>query len=169
MLYTKYKSSRPSSFKDEEFWSWSSSVLYSNLCPLPHPGAGPVLTPWGIIFTHLVEIHKEMLYTKYQSSRPSSFKEEEEFWNCLSLFFCSNLWPLGRSKCWLQGHHMNTLGRGPLEDASYQISKLEPLWFGTKRFLKISFFYLDVKSETPQHRTNFHSRAIIWSIMVEGH
>ena len=29
--------------------------------------------------------------------------------------------------------------------------------------------YLYVKSENPQHRTNFHSRAIIWSILVEGH
>ena len=29
--------------------------------------------------------------------------------------------------------------------------------------------YLYVKSENPQHRTNFHYRAIIWSILVEGH
>ena len=46
-------------------------------------GAEPVLT-WGggggggaIIKTNLVEVCKEMLYTKYERSRPSSFREEE--------------------------------------------------------------------------------------------
>ena len=29
--------------------------------------------------------------------------------------------------------------------------------------------YLYVKSENPQQRTNFHSKAIIWSILEEGH
>ena len=41
------------------------------------PGAGPVLTPKGIIRTKLVEVHKEMLHTKHQSSTPYSFREEE--------------------------------------------------------------------------------------------
>ena len=31
------------------------------------------------------------------------------------------------------------------------------------------FLYLYVKSENPQHRTNFYSRAIILSILVEDH
>ena len=78
--------------------------------------------PWDIIWTNLIEVLKEMLYTKYQSSRPSSFREEE-FWNFLSLFLCSDLWPMGQARFWPQGHHMNKLGRGPLEDAIYQISK----------------------------------------------
>ena len=29
--------------------------------------------PRGIIWTNLVEVHKEMLYTKYESPKPSSF------------------------------------------------------------------------------------------------
>ena len=33
--------------------------------------------PWGIICANLVEVHKEMLLTKYQNSTPSSFTEEE--------------------------------------------------------------------------------------------
>ena len=32
--------------------------------------------PRGIIWTNLVEVHKEKLYSKYKSSRPSSFREE---------------------------------------------------------------------------------------------
>ena len=31
----------------------------------------------GTIPTNLVEVHMEMLYTKYQSSMPSSFREEK--------------------------------------------------------------------------------------------
>ena len=33
-------------------------------------------------------------------------------------------------------HYLNKLGRGPLGDAAYQISRL--LWFQTRRFLKFS-------------------------------
>ena len=36
--------------------------------------------------------------------------------------------------------HMNKLGRGPLEDATCQISKLYWLQFGTRRFSKISIY-----------------------------
>ena len=37
------------------------------------------------------------------------------------------------------------------------------------RWAKNFLLYLYVKSENPQHRTNFYSRAIIWSILVEDH
>ena len=164
-----------------------------------------------------------MPHTKYQISTPSSFKGEK-FFRWASFFLCSNLWSPGQAQFWPQGHHMNILGRGPLKDATYEISKLEGLQFGTRRLSKISFFismwnprphniglistpepwfevfwlratgwcympnmkalalmvwdkkilknfllYLYVKSENPQHRTKFHSRAIIWSILVEHH
>ena len=38
-----------------------------------------------------------------------------------------------------------------------------------KKIFKNNLLYLYVKSKNPQHRTNFHSRAIMWSILVEGH
>ena len=38
-----------------------------------------------------------------------------------------------------------------------------------KKIFKNFHPYPYVKSENPQHRTNFYSRAIIWSILVEGH
>ena len=38
-----------------------------------------------------------------------------------------------------------------------------------KKIFNNFLLYLYVKSKNPQRRTNFYSRAIIWSISVEGH
>ena len=38
-----------------------------------------------------------------------------------------------------------------------------------KKIFKNFLLYFYVKSENPQHGTYFYSRAIIWSILVEGH
>ena len=56
---------------------------------------------------------------------------------------------------------MYILGRGTLEDASYQNIKALALTVWDKKIFKDFLFYLYVKSENTQHRTNFHSRAII--------
>ena len=56
---------------------------------------------------NMVEVDKEMLYTKYESTMTYCFREEE-FWRSASLSLCSNF----------------KFGRGPLEDATYQMSKL---------------------------------------------
>ena len=136
MLYTKYQSSRPSSFTKEEFLkfsffmtpreglvlnpeafyeqTWQRSTrrchipnikslchlvsekknfedgLLRSYVPTSDPRGRASFDPRGIIWTNLVEVIKEMLYTKYQSSRPSSFREEE-FRNFLSLFLYFNL------------------------------------------------------------------------------
>ena len=37
-----------------------------------------------------------------------------------------------------QGYNLNKLGRGPLDDATYQILRLYALWFKTRRFPYIS-------------------------------
>ena len=87
MLHTKNQSSRPSRFREEEFWTLPSLFLWPNLWPQ----GGANLDPRGIISTNLVEVNKEMLHTKYQSSMPSILREEE-FWRRASLFQCSNLW-----------------------------------------------------------------------------
>ena len=88
MLHTQYQSSRPSTFREEEFRNLSSLFLYSNLWP--HSRTSP--DPRGMVWTDLVEVYKEMLNTKYQGSRPSSFSVEE-LWNFLSLFLCSTYDP----------------------------------------------------------------------------
>ena len=83
MLHTKYQSSRPSTFREEEFRNLSCS--YAPTCE-PQGRTSP--DPKGILWTTLVEVHKEMLHTKYKSFRPSSFRVEE-LWNFHSLFLCS--------------------------------------------------------------------------------
>ena len=102
----------------------------------------------GIIWTKLIKIHKEMLNTKYQSSNPSSFREEE-FWSWFSLFLCSNLWPPGWGQFWPHEHHMNKLGRCPQGDAKNQISKLYTFLFLRKRILKMGFFVPMFQLVTP--------------------
>ena len=152
MLHAKYQSSRPSSFRDEEFWIWSILVLCSKLCA---PWARASFDPRSIIWTNLVEIHNEILYTNYESSRPSSLKEEE-FWILPSLLICSNLWPPGPGQSWPQEHHMNKLGRGSQGDAAYQLSSnLYPFKFKRRRILNFAFFasMFQLATNPPPHPT----------------
>ena len=107
MLHTKYQSSRPSTFREEELWNFHSLFL----CSTYDPQGRASFDLRGILWTNLVEVHKEMPHTKYQISTPSSFRKEK-FWRWASLFPCSNLWPPGRGQLWPQGHHMNKLSRG---------------------------------------------------------
>ena len=58
-----------------------------------------------------------MLHTKYQGSRLCGFRLEDFF--MFSLYKPNNL---------------NKLGRGPLDDASYQISSSRPCGFRLKDF-----------------------------------
>ena len=110
MLHTENLSSISASFRGEEFWSWSSLFLCSNVWS---PG-------WDQIWpqrNHMNKIDKgPQRDAKYQSFNPSSFREEE-FWSWFSLFLCSNLWPPVKSQFWPHKHHMNKLGRCPQGDA----------------------------------------------------
>ena len=185
MLHTKYQSSAPSSFR-EEFWSFPCLFLCFELVTL---GIRPVLTLGASYEHNLCRGPLGHITNKYQTYAASSFRKEE-FWSFPSLFLCfklvtlrarpvltqgasyeqswykstrrcfisnikalhflvsekknfkvfllcsyvSNLWSLHtpphtphtpvRGQFWLQGHHMNNLGRGPLGDATYEISKL---------------------------------------------
>ena len=48
--------------------------------------------------------------------------------------------PTGWANFWPQGHYLNKLGRGPLVDATYQISRRYALWFQTRRFVHVSLY-----------------------------
>ena len=58
-----------------------------------------------------------MLHTKYQGLVVSY-----KIFFTLSGYKTCN--PLGRANNWPQGHNLNKLGRGPLDDATYQISRV---------------------------------------------
>ena len=67
------------------------------------------------------ENHKTMLHTKYQGSRPSSFRESV---NVLTIeSYVKYVIPRGWDHFLPQGHNLYKLGRGPLVDATYQISR----------------------------------------------
>ena len=59
-----------------------------------------------------------MLHNIYQGSRPYDFRQEDFF---ISLHKICD--PLG-GHYWPKGHNLNKHGRGPLGDATYQISRL---------------------------------------------
>ena len=60
----------------------------------PHDGAN--FDPRAIILTNWVEVHKEMLHTKYQSSTPSSFREKN-FKVCHLCFYVPTCDPPGQN------------------------------------------------------------------------
>ena len=67
-----------------------------------------------------------MLHTKYQGSGPYGFRQEDFFshFPYISLYRACD--PRGPSHFWPQGYNLK-LGRGPLGDATYQISRLKGL------------------------------------------
>ena len=98
MLHTKYQGSRLSSLRVKELWNFRSLFL----CSTCDPQGGASFDPRGILWTNLLEVHKDMPHTKYQISTQSSFREEK-FWKRASLFLYSKLWPLGWGQFWPQG------------------------------------------------------------------
>ena len=63
-----------------------------------------------------------MLQTKYQESRPCGYKQEG-FLCFPYISLCKTCDPRG-GPIFAKGHNLKKLGRGPLDDAIYQISRL---------------------------------------------
>ena len=119
MPHTKYQISMPSGFREEEFWRWASLFLCSNLWP---PGRGQF---WPQRH-HMDKLGRGPQGDGiYQISNLYAFQFQRR--RILKFSFSVPMFQLvtpGRGQFWPLGHHMNKLGRGPLEDATYQISKL---------------------------------------------
>ena len=64
-----------------------------------------------------------MLHTKYQGSRPCGFRQEDFFMFLPILAYVKHL-TMGLGHFWPHGYNLNKLGRGPLDDTTYQISRL---------------------------------------------
>ena len=142
MVHTKYQSSMPSSFSEEEFWSFLLCSYVWTCDPRGRASFDP---------KSVNKLGRGPLGdATYQISKLFSFQfQRRRILKFPSLFLCSNLWPPGQGRFWLKGHHMNKLGRGPLEDAIYQISKLYAFQFQWIRILKFSFFVPVFKLVTP--------------------
>ena len=164
MLNTKHQSSNPSSFREEEFWNWFSLFLCSNLWP---PGQGQ-------FWPHKHHMNKlgwsPQGYAKNQISKLYTFQFQKR--RILKIEFFVPMFQLVTPGVGL----ILTLGAS-YEQTWYRSTsrcyipniKALALMVWDKKIFKNFLLYLYVKSKNPQHRTNFHSRAIIWSILVEGH
>ena len=64
-----------------------------------------------------------MLHTKYQGSRPYGFRQEDLFMFLSIKAYLKHV-TLRRGHFWPQGLNLNNLGRGLLDNTTYQISRL---------------------------------------------
>ena len=96
---------------------------YISLCKGFDSRGAIIFGPRGIVYTNLLEVHKVMLHTKYQSSRPYGFRQEDLFMflpiSAYVKHVITGAWPY-----LAPGILLNKLGRGPPDVASYQISRL---------------------------------------------
>ena len=103
----------------------------------------------------------------YQISRLRLYGFRQEIFSMFSLYKpMSNMWPLGWGHFWPQGYNLNKLGRGPLGDATCQISRLLALRFQRRFFLVFSYISL-CKTIDPRDGAIFGPRGIIWTNLVE--
>ena len=101
-----------------------------------------------------------MLHTKYQDSRTCGFRQEDFF-----MFFPIKAYvkpvTTRRGFFWPQGYNLNKLGRGSLDDTTYQISRLYALWFQKRRFVHAAPPISLCKTSGPGAEPFFGPRAII--------
>ena len=64
-----------------------------------------------------------ILHAKYLSSMPYGFREED-FLRFPYITLCKTKFAPGQGQFCPWGHNLNNVGRGPLDDATCQISKL---------------------------------------------
>ena len=57
-----------------------------------------------------------------------------------------------RGHFWPKGYNLNNLGRGLLDEATYQISKTWAFWFQSRRFLNVFPMLVYVKHAGPWAR-----------------
>jgi len=131
MLYAKYESSGPCSFRQRYFWK----LHFENLFFWPRDlFMQPIRTIWTLsVGDHLGTIPVEFGQILISGSG------EEDVWTFPFIIQCKIV-PPGWGQFWPHGHNLNNFGRGPLDDVIYQIWKLWTLSFQTRRFLKIAFW-----------------------------
>ena len=101
-------------------WFWRRRFLNIFLWFEPRtPCHGAILDPGTLVWTNLVKDHQAMLHTKFQAPVPCSSGEED--FEVYFIFEPKTCPPQGHFGP--QGHHSNKLGRGPLGNATYQISR----------------------------------------------
>ena len=78
-----------------------------------------------------------MLLTKYQGSRRCGFRQVDFFLHFSHISLCKTCDPW-TGPLLAQGSNLIKIGRAPLGDATYQITRLSSFWFQIRRFLKLA-------------------------------
>ena len=174
MLHTKYQTSAPSSFREEEFWSFPSLFLCFELVT---PGARPVLTP-GASYEQSWYKSTRRCFIPNIKALHFLVSEKKNFKVFLLCSYVSNLWPSptptptpARGQFWPQGHHMNNLGRGSISTRRYYIQNIKALHFlvSEKKNFKVFLLCSYVSNLWPQVVASFDPRDIMWIILIEVH
>ena len=92
MLHTKYQSSRPHGFGQEDFLK---IFPYITVCKMADPWGGAIFDPRDKIWANLVEDHMVMLHIKYQSSRPFAVFDKNIFEDFPYITLCKMADPWG--------------------------------------------------------------------------
>ena len=135
MLLAKYQSSKPPSFRDEVFWSWSSLVLVQ----LVTPGQG-LFWPHGHHMNRLSRGLQGDATYKISVKAPGLLVSEKK--NLKMGFFVPifQLVTTGPSQFWPRGHHINKLGTGLQGDAIYtKYQSSRPSSFREEEFWSLPF------------------------------
>ena len=80
------------------------------------------MQPTGMVWTTLIGDHTGIIPVKF-GQIPISGSKEDVVWSFSYIIQCKIMTP-ARGQFWPQGHNLNNFGRGPLDDAIYQIWKL---------------------------------------------
>ena len=59
------------------------------------------------------------------------------------------MWPPQRGHFWAKDYNFYKLGRGSLDNKTYQIARLKALWFQTRNFFMLLHIYVYVKHMNP--------------------
>ena len=151
----------------ESFSPQNEFDLLRSSVPTCVPRGGATFDPQDMKWTNLTEVQMEMLNTKYQSSTPSSFREEE-FWRMSSSVPWSNLRPPpkppspGCGHFWPQRHHMKNLVEVHKEYAAYQISKFHTFQFQRRISIDWMVFYTAFNSISVILRRQFTLFMLSW-------
>ena len=131
MLHTKYQRPRPCTFRHEIFFKVFSCI---SLCKTCQPWGGAIFGPRVIIWTILAESTRWSYVSNIKGL--GLLLSDKEIFPYMGLCKTSDPWHGAIFNP--RAIKLNNFWNGPLDEATYQISKSWAFWFQTRRFFKSS-------------------------------
>ena len=124
------------------------------------PGGGQ-FGPQGLDWQDLCRDHFTLLHTKYISSGPHGFREEDFFLSFSHYKSMGANDPREVPQFGPQGLDWQDLCRGPLNIATYLIYKLWASWFQRRRFFSV-FPIMSMGANDPRGHGQFGRQGLDW-------